>query len=118
MICKGDPFLDLIPSVTATIKSRAPNAFHPGITRLSLLDCPISKQVTGIASTPVTKSPQPATYGKGPPAVPSCEQHKQHALNADQVQGMSSGIGIASSSARGAGAQKPERRSWQGGQRT
>src|SRR5262245_50979348 len=71
MSCRGDPFLEVRPRITATIRSRMPKVFHATIKRSRTRVSLAANQAMGIANAPVTKSPQPALYGKGPESLPA-----------------------------------------------
>src|SRR5262245_10239274 len=69
--CKGDPFREITPSVTAMTRSSSPNVFHAKMRRSRELASRAANHATGIANAPVAKSPHSALYGKGPESLPA-----------------------------------------------
>src|SRR6516165_5593365 len=103
MIRKGDPFADMVPSATATIRSSMPNKFHAPIRR-RFGEPRAAANARGMAKIPVMMSPHPADCGNGPPSLPAAASTRKNAPKMRMaLRPTSTGIGIASSDARTAG---------------
>jgi len=104
MTCNGVLGAVVIPSVTATIKSSAPNAFQRASVLSPLTVARAASQIPGTAMAAVMMSPKPAEYGNGPLRRPAAARMKNSTANTRLTFNPTrSGIGTLSKAARAAG---------------